>query len=505
MSSSTPPPGGPVAPPRPPLRRRRDGKLLAGVLAGVADHLGIDVAVARILFVVLTLFSQGILIVAYVLGWVLIPEESDAEAAAPRPPRREDIGGRDPLFWIGIATLIIGALWLLDGPFPGRGPFPFVADRGVLVPLVLIAFGIALWRAADRSPNRPAAMPPGRPSAPPAGGQPPFGGTSPGGGQPPAFAPASPPVPASDPRSFASRPETSMSSDDARTDTVRIDRPTDGPGDTRRIEPPPAWEPPPPGVPPRAPGEGGGDGRDWTPPPVPESRGILTRITLGAALLTVGVLWLLNVADATALRPGQIVSAALLVVGVGLLVGSVVGRGRGLIGAGLLLLPVVLVLQLLRPFPVDAFTSGGQPAGQRFETPAVEAEVRDTYTLGAGELRIDLSEVQFTDDRDVTVQTGFGDVTVYVPEDVTVEVHAQSGAGQMTLLGQRTDGVGLDRTVVDEVPGSDVRLTLDVQVGFGQIRVERDGRDSDPAPEFEGGAATDENAAPEDDVLELEP
>jgi len=186
------------------------------------------------------------------------------------------------------------------------------------------------------------------------------------------------------------------------------------------------------------------------------------------------VLWLLDVAEVAAFSPGQMVSAALLVVGIGLLVSTVVGRGRGLIWVGLLLLPVVLVVQVAPPFPVDAFGPGSQSTGQRFESPALETEVQDDYRLGAGELHLDLSEVTFTEDRVLSLQVGFGNVRVIVPEDVTVEVSGQTGAGEMRLLGGHNTGVGLDRTVVDEVPGSDVRLTLDIQIGFGQVTVWRE-------------------------------
>lgn len=429
-----PPPGAGPSAPRPPLRRRRDGRLLAGVLAGVADHLGLDVAVARILFVVLTVMTQGAFILAYILGWIFIPEETEAEAAAPRPSRGSDAGGRDPLFWVGIAILIVGVVWVLDGPFGGPGPFRIGGDRSVLVPLVLIAFGVALWRASDRTRHpAPPVMPPPEftmsnrdPSAP---------------GTPPGDVPA-----------------------DARTTQV-ID--------------PVGWGSPPAGPPPTA----QRDGRDWTPPPVPTSRSVLTRVTLGVAVLTVGVLWLLEVADVVVLGPGVIFSAAMLVVGLGLLLGSVLGRGRGLIAAGLLLLPVVLLLQVVRPFPVDAFSSGGMTVGTTTETPADEGAVLDSYQVGAGELRLDLSDIEFTEDHDIAVQVGMGEIVVLLPEDVDVELVGRVGAGEMDLLDQHDEGVGLSRTVVDEVAGSTAELTIEVNVGFGTAEIDRRGGSFGMPPE----------------------
>lgn len=295
-----------------------------------------------------------------------------------------------------------------------------------------------------------------------------------------------------------------MSNDDpTRTDTVRLDRPgglpRGGPGSTQVLPPPHGWQPPPPGwgpppqgPPPSAPGGAGGGGASWTPPPVPPRRNPLTRITLGAAVLTVGVLWLLTVADVLALGPGQIASAALLVLGLGLLVGSMIGRSRGLIVAGLVLLPVVLLLQLVQP-SLAGMEAGGPSVGQRFESPAELDALRDSYQLGAGELRLDLSGIEFTEDRDVAVQVGFGTVQVLVPEDVSVEVVARLGAGEARLIDLRSDGVGIDREVVDEVDGSEHLLRVEVEVGLGQVFVDRLPVDGQAPPDgFDDESATGE-------------
>ena len=64
-----------------PLRRPTRGRILAGVAAGVAEYLAIDVAVVRIGLVVLT-FLGGLGIPAYVAGWLLIPDEDAPESLA---------------------------------------------------------------------------------------------------------------------------------------------------------------------------------------------------------------------------------------------------------------------------------------------------------------------------------------------------------------------------------------------------------------------------------------
>ena len=43
--------------------------------AGVADYLGVDVTLVRLLTVLGAVFGLGSLVVAYVVMWVLLPEE----------------------------------------------------------------------------------------------------------------------------------------------------------------------------------------------------------------------------------------------------------------------------------------------------------------------------------------------------------------------------------------------------------------------------------------------
>ncbi len=61
---------------RPPLRRSRHDRMIAGVVGGLADYFGLDPAMARIIYVLVSIFSAafpGILI--YILLWILIPQE----------------------------------------------------------------------------------------------------------------------------------------------------------------------------------------------------------------------------------------------------------------------------------------------------------------------------------------------------------------------------------------------------------------------------------------------
>ena len=58
------------------LRRPRRGRMIAGVVAGLADRFGMDRTLARVIYVVVSILSvafPGILI--YLLCWLIIPEE----------------------------------------------------------------------------------------------------------------------------------------------------------------------------------------------------------------------------------------------------------------------------------------------------------------------------------------------------------------------------------------------------------------------------------------------
>jgi phage shock protein C len=58
-----------------PLRRSRSDRMIAGVIAGLARYFGIDVTLARVLYVVGSIVSvafPGLLV--YVILWIIVPE-----------------------------------------------------------------------------------------------------------------------------------------------------------------------------------------------------------------------------------------------------------------------------------------------------------------------------------------------------------------------------------------------------------------------------------------------
>jgi phage shock protein PspC (stress-responsive transcriptional regulator) len=67
------------APPPPPRRlvRRTDDKILGGVCAGLADYLGVDRTLMRVLTVLATVLGFGSVIIAYLVAWVIVPKDVD--------------------------------------------------------------------------------------------------------------------------------------------------------------------------------------------------------------------------------------------------------------------------------------------------------------------------------------------------------------------------------------------------------------------------------------------
>ena len=63
------------------LSRPAHDRMLAGVAAGIARYLDVDVTVIRILFAVLAFFG-GAAIPVYLAGWLLIPEEGEDQSIA---------------------------------------------------------------------------------------------------------------------------------------------------------------------------------------------------------------------------------------------------------------------------------------------------------------------------------------------------------------------------------------------------------------------------------------
>ena len=63
-----------------PWWRPREGRMLAGVCAGLAEQFGISVTIVRLAFALGAFFSAGIFLVVYLALWLAMPEGDRFEA-----------------------------------------------------------------------------------------------------------------------------------------------------------------------------------------------------------------------------------------------------------------------------------------------------------------------------------------------------------------------------------------------------------------------------------------
>jgi phage shock protein PspC (stress-responsive transcriptional regulator) len=441
---ATVPPGATAAPgaAAPPgavrrLTRRTDKRVIAGVASGIAAFLGIEPWIVRIGFVVLVPFG-GFGALAYLIAWLLVPVEGTDRSLASAVVRRPPSGWRS---YVGVALILL-AVAILASTF---------SEPGVIWAIVLIAFGVFLFRQDDPEP-------PDR--------RPPTGG-GPGPGSAVATAPL-PPAPPAPPVSTT-------------TTTAPLAPPAPGQDPTTPTADLPVWSPPPPPPAPAA---------AWGPPPPrrPRRRPFLGPLTFAVALIVTGLALVLDNLDVVDLTFGQVLAVFLTVLGAGLLVGTWWGRAWGLIPVGLLAVPVVAIAALAGSVPVE-----GDVAERLFQ-PTTAAEVRPSYRLTGGELILDLSDVDFGPaSPPIEASVAGGRVLVVLPDEVAADIRGRVGVGSLDLLGEVDSGAQVDSTVTKPAAtppakGDAPTVRLDLQTGFGVIEVRRA---SDPRPFHEAGPFED--------------
>lgn len=428
----TPPPGRVPWYRVPIARDPRDGKL-GGVIGGVSRAYGFDVRTTRIAVAIATLVLPVIALV-YLVAWVLLPPRP--EEAVPLQDIVRDRRRLPLMIAIGI-VLVVGGVgsfgsWFFFGGFPWG--------------VVLIALGVLLW-AAPGLGSRGAASPTGTLDAPlvpetsspwtrPAAddtqvlGQPGFGYVGPAGFEPGTVSggPGESGGPAGGSGGF---------SGSGAYGTSGPDHPPVGPEALR---------------PPRR-------------PRVP-----VGSVTLLVVLAFIGVASAGDALDWWNVPVVGVIVTSLIVMSAGLALSGLVNRSW----ADTPLLAVLLTVAV--GFIVTAPDLDGG-TGQRTVRPLTAVEGGISQELALGELTIDLTAVPL--DREpltVTAEVGFGRLAVIVPDDVTLEIDVEFGAGHAVLegdeiaAGMRHDVQLLDRP--DSGPGTRI-IVLDLRVGGGEISVER--------------------------------
>jgi phage shock protein PspC (stress-responsive transcriptional regulator) len=135
------------------LYRSRKNRILAGVAGGIAEYFAVDPVIVRLIFVILA-FGQGSGILAYIIGWIVIPEEpshetDDKKEEKSEPPKTnkaqsalapsQNIQNREdrPKYMIGTMLIIIGGILLAQNLIG-------LHFWRLFAPLVLVGIGLVI-------------------------------------------------------------------------------------------------------------------------------------------------------------------------------------------------------------------------------------------------------------------------------------------------------------------------------------------------------------------------
>lgn len=204
---------------------------------------------------------------------------------------------------------------------------------------------------------------------------------------------------------------------------------------------------------------------DVHPPTTP--RQPIGLLAVGMLLLIGGALWLLDVLGAAEIRFALVLPIFLTVIGLTLMIGAFRAPQAGLVVAGILVAVATVVAAITPP---NAFHGG---IGLQAVTITSQADLQPRYDVGVGELRLDLRNLRMTESAEVAASVGAGELTVILPPDMSVAIEASTGAGEIDLFGQKTEGISRTLDYVssdfDTAPAT-LRLRLSVAAGDVEVR-----------------------------------
>jgi phage shock protein PspC (stress-responsive transcriptional regulator) len=255
-----------------------------------------------------------------------------------------------------------------------------------------------------------------------------------------------------------------------------VKEPTGAAAGTEPPVTPPAWDPL--GAAPFA-----WDLPEPSPPPAepPPRRLPVTPVTLGLALIAgsaTAVIMMLG-GMLTLANLAVLCGVVLAVLGAGLVVGAFLRAGRGLIPFALLLSALTWAIVAA---PVARWEGDGY--GELVATPTTVAALQASYERGAGEIDLDLRNLDLAVPPDgntnpvrTRISMGAGDVTVRVPPTADVTLTARAGLGDVRFGNLEDDGPDAHVQVVDDLGTDGVRsgrpLVLDIDAGLADVEVRR--------------------------------
>ena len=203
------------------------------------------------------------------------------------------------------------------------------------------------------------------------------------------------------------------------------------------------------------------------PAPPPRPRSYLGLIGISAAIAAFGLAALLS--D----NPAVVMGSGLLALGVTLLVGAFAGRARWLLIFAIPLLLLVAATAQVQRTDLSVGDVNWSP------TPTASA-----YSLTAGSVAVDFADWDTTptDQDQVSVEMGVGEVRIEAPRNWDLELTTDVGAGGVEIDGQPTSTQTGAQTVT--VPASsgeaDATIRMNVDVQAGAVIVETGGPAAGP-------------------------
>jgi hypothetical protein len=172
---------------------------------------------------------------------------------------------------------------------------------------------------------------------------------------------------------------------------------------------------------------------------------------------------------------GAYIAGPLGVVGIGLIIGTWVGRTKALIAAG------VLLAVALPPVSAADRWSGG--VVDLTAQPASVAGIQRSYDYGVADMLLDFRNVRFEDGKRVitSIDVGVGDVRIVVPPEVDVTFRGDVGLGDIALGGLSASAALLPPEALPAAPPEQRSPPPDRNAGNGDRDQPERGSDRSPA------------------------
>lgn len=189
----------------------------------------------------------------------------------------------------------------------------------------------------------------------------------------------------------------------------------------------------------------------------------------GVLLMLGGISWILHQTGVVSISIPRIVAILLTALGIGMMLTRKSGGRKGLIFLGCLsIVFLALFSKALDPPPTKL-------VGEELQRPRTASEL-EAYSLGAGELTVDLTSIALQGDLPaIRARVGVGTLIVIVPTNVNLELKGEVDAGLVSAFHQILDsGTGVRANFSSSPNPSVPTVTLDLAMGIGTIDVFND-------------------------------